>query len=223
MNPNHSSAPHPVGRVALVLAPLLVLAAHLVQASPQAHDTASELSSIAAAPGRYQLAGLLGFVACVLFAPALLAMASALRPHRPRWAGVGVAMSVTGLLALTALQGSGPVSQALAQAPDRAAAVAVTDAYEALPLTSVWALLMIVGFVLGPVVLGFGLWRAGASPLVPALLVAGVVVQMADLGRWPLALGFLLTAAGFGLCATPLGRASEQPRPAVDPAPLGVS
>ena len=206
-----------LGRTALVTAPLLVLAAHLTQASPAAHDTASELSSIDAATGRYQVAGLLGFLACVLFVPALLAMAAGLRASRPRWAGLGAGLSITGLLALVALEGSGPVSQALAEATDRAAAIRVTDAYEALPLTNVWVLLMLVGFVLGPVVLGVGLWRAGASVLVPVLLVAGVVVQMADAGRWPLALGLLLTSGGFGLCATPLGQPSRSAEPAPEP------
>lgn len=206
-----------LGRPALLAAPLLVLAAHLVQASPPAHDTASELSSIAAATGRYQAAGLLGFVACVLFVPAFLTMAADLRDSRPRWASVGLVLSVTGVLALTALQGSGPVSQALAESPDRAASVRVTDAYEGLALTNVWVLLMLVGFVLGPVVLGIGLWRAGASVLVPVLLVAGVLVQMADAGRWPLALGFLLTAAGLGLCATPLGRPGDDRAPSREP------
>jgi hypothetical protein len=210
-----------LGRSALVAAPLLVLAAHLTQASPEAHDTASELSAIAAATGRYQLAGLLGFVACVLFVPAFLAMGDLLRPHRRRLAATGLALSVTGVVALTALQGSGPPAQALAESSDRAAAIAVTDAYEGLALTNLWVLLMLLGFVLGPVVLGVGLWRAGASPLVPGLLLAGLLVQMADLGRWPLALGFLLTAAGLGLCATPLGRPSHDPAPA-DAAPVTV-
>lgn len=195
----------PLARAALVLAPLLVLAAHLTQVSPATHDTSSELASIADAAGRYQLAGLLGFVSCVLFVPALLAMTDLLRPSRPRWAAIGGGLSLTGLLALVSLEGSGPVSQALAQSSDRASAVAVTDAYEGLALTNVWVVLMLLGYVLGPVVLGVGLWRAGASALVPVLLVAGLAVQMADLGRWPLALGFLLTAAGFAVCATRLG------------------
>ena len=211
----------PLSRVALVLAPLLVLVGHLAQASPAAHDTASELASIASATGRYQLAGLVGFVSCVLFVPAFLAMTSLLRPARPRWGAVGGTLSVTGLVALVSLQGSGPVSQALAEASDRAVAIAVTDAYEGLPLTNLWMALMLLGYVLGPVVLGVGLWRAGASGLVPALLVAGLVVQMADLGRWPLALGFLLTAAGFAACATRLGVPRRSEAPLAEP--VGVS
>ena len=188
-------------RVCLVAAPGLVLAAHLVQASPPAHDTASELASIAAAQVRYQVAGVLGFAAMVLFVPAFLGLAGLVRRRHPRVAVVGLAMSLTGLLALTSLMGSSPVSLALARASDRSAMVAVTDAYESLPLTTVWALLMLLGWSLGPIVLGVGLWRSGGSPLVPILLVAGLVVQFLDAGRWPLALGFALTTAGFAVVA----------------------
>ena len=110
---------------ALVAAPLLTLAGSLVQAAPTGHGTAAELASIAAHPMRYQVAGFLGFASMVLFVPGLLALAGLVRPGRPRWAATGLAMSVTGLLALTSLMGSGPVSQALAQAPGRAAMVHV--------------------------------------------------------------------------------------------------
>lgn len=185
---------------ALVAAPVLVLVASLTQASPDAHDTASELASIAAAPGRYQLSGAIGWCAMVLYVPALLALARQVR--LPRLGGVGLAMSMTGLVALISLMGSGPVSLAMAQSPQREAMIGVTDAYESAPLTLAWMLVMVVGFSLGPVVLGFGLWRSGFPWAVPLLLLAGLVVQMLDAGRWPLALGYGLTAAGMAVVAS---------------------
>jgi hypothetical protein len=186
---------------ALLAAPLLTLAATLVQAAPSGHDTASELASIAAHPDRYQAAGVLGFASMLLFVPGLLAFARLVRPARPRWADVGLVMSMTGLLALTSLMGSGPVSQALAQASDRPAMVRVTDAYEGLPLTNGWVLLMLVGWLLGPLVLGVGFWRAGGSWAVPALLAAGLVAQSLDDDPRVLALGFALTAAGLAVAS----------------------
>jgi hypothetical protein len=186
---------------ALVAAPALTLAASLVQAAPSGHGTAAELASIAAHPVRYQVAGFLGFASMLLFVPGLLALARLVRPARPRWAAVGLGMSVTGLLALTSLMGSGPVSEALAGAADRAAMVRVTDVYESLPLTTAWVLLMLVGWLLGPVLLGFGLWRAGGSWTVPALLVAGLVAQFLDEDPRVLALGFALTACGLTVAA----------------------
>ena len=203
---------------ALAAAPLLTLVASLVQAAPTGHDTASELTSIAAHPTRYQLAGFLGFASVALFVPGLLGLAALVRARRPRWALTGLVMSVTGLLALTSLMGSGPVSQALAQAPDRPAAVAVTDVYEGLPLTTAWVLLMMVGWLLGPLVLGLGLWRAGGPWAVPALLAAGLVAQSLDDDPKVLALGFALTTVGLALAAVWGWRAAE--RRTTDPAPV---
>ena len=187
--------------VALVAAPLLTLAGNLVQATPDGHGTAAELASIAAHPVRYQVAGFLGFASMLLLVPGLLALARLVRPTRPRWAAIGLVMSMTGLLALTSLMGSGPASQALAQAPGRGTMVQVTDAYESLPLTTVWVLLMLVGWLLGPLVLGLGLWRAGGPLAVPALLAAGLVAQFLDDDAAVLALGFALTALGMIVAA----------------------
>ncbi len=192
--------------VALVLAPTLVLVAHLVQAAPVAHDTASELASIAASPLRYQASGSVGFCAVVLYVPGLIAMATPVRAARPWLGGIGLGLSITGLLSLTSLMGSGPVSLAMAQAPERAAMIRVTDAYESAPLTVAWMLLMLVGFSLGPVVLGIGLWRSGFTIVIPVLLATGLVVQMLDAGRWWLALGYALSAAGMTLAAATIWR-----------------
>ena len=79
--------------------------------------------------------------------------------------------------------------------------VDVTDAYEGLPLTSAWVMLMLLGWLLGPLVLGFGFWRAGGTWAVPALLAAGLVAQFLDDDPRVLALGFVLTTAGFSVAA----------------------
>jgi hypothetical protein len=204
---------------ALVAAPLLTLAGSLVQAAPDGHDTAAELASIADHPTRYQVAGFLGFASMLLFVPALLALARLVRPERPRWAATGLVMSMTGLLALTSLMGSGPVSQALAEAPGRAAMVGVTDAYESLPLTTAWVLLMLTGWLLGPLVLGLGLWRAGGPWAVPALLAAGLLAQFLDDDPRVLALGFALTASGLAVAAGTGWRARAATYPGSDSGP----
>ncbi len=211
MSPTGDMRP-PVSRSAvltLVAAPVLVLVADLVQPSPAGHDTASELASIAADPGRYQISAAVGWCAMLLYVPALLALAWPARRTFPRLAGTGLTLAAAGLIALVSLMGSGPVSLAMAQAPDRGAMVHVTDAYESAPLTVAWMLLMVIGFSLGPVLLGFALWRSGFSWAVPALLLAGLVVQMMDAGRWPLALGYALTAAGMAAVAATLWRADS--------------
>ena len=189
--------------LALLIAPGLLLAGHLVQHTPTHHDTRSELAAIAAHQGSYQVAALWGFLGLLLMVPALLALARPVWERRPRLALTGLCLSMSGLLALVSLMGSGPVSLAMVRGEaGRSTMVALTDRYESLPLVIVWVLLLVVGWSLGPVVLGFGLWRTGYPWLVPALLVAGLVLSVLDAGRWPLALAFALTWAGMAVVGT---------------------
>lgn len=191
---------------ALAVAPAFPLLAHAVQVTPDDHATAAELAVIAAHPGRYDVALVLGFVGLVLMVPGALGLARPLWTTRPRWALAGLALTVPGLLALTALMGSGPVAAAMARTGPRASMVAATDAYESSAVFTLWVLLMVVGYSLGPIVLGTGLWRAGASWAVPVLLGGGLVMAMADAGRAALALGFGLTWAGAALAAVHVWR-----------------
>lgn len=206
--------------LALLTAPGFALAAHLVQQTPEEHDTASELASIATAPGAATLATGLGFIGMVLMVPALFGLARPLWETRARTAMVGLSMSVTGLLALASLVGSAPVTVAMTSSADRAEMIALTDRYESSVLVGIWAGLMILGYALGPVVLGVALWRSGASWTVPLALVAGLVLMMADAGRWPLAAGFACTWLGFVLAGSALLRDRVRDR---NPAAPGVS
>lgn len=188
------------GALALVTAPGLVLAGHLTQLTPEQHDTASELAAVAESPVRANAALLIGFLALLCYLPALLAMAS---PLRDRWAGrIGLTLSISGLLALVALMGSGPVTNAMVDtSADRSEMIALTDRYEGSPVVTFWVMLMLVGWTLGPLVIGIGLWRAGWSIGIPLALFAGIALMMADAGRWPLALAFCLTWLGMALVA----------------------
>lgn len=197
--------------VALVAAPGLTLTASLIQASPSAHDTASELASLAAHPGRAELATGVGFVALVLMVPALLGLARPLWARRPRIAMTGLCLGVPGTMGLVALMGSAPVSLAMVDAgADRGQMVALTDRYETSVLVGVWAILMVVGFTLGPIVLGVGLWRSGWSWLIPVALVVGLVLMIADVGRWPLAAGYACTWLGCAVAGTGLWRSGAE-------------
>lgn len=192
---------------ALLLAPGLTLVGHLVQASPEAHDTASELASIAAHPGRATLSALIGFIALTLMIPALFGLARPILDSRPRVALTGLGLSVTGVLGLTALMGSAPVTVAMAHASaDRGQMIALSDRYESSALVGLWVALMLLGYTLGPVVLGVALWRSGGSWLIPAALVGGVVLMMADAGRYPLAAGFACTWLGLATAGVSLLR-----------------
>jgi MFS family permease len=193
--------------VALVVAPALPLACHLLQTTPATHDTAAELASIAEHPTAASVAGALGFLAVVLFVPAAFGLAAPLWGPRPRVATVGLSMSVAGALGYAALLGSGPLTMAMVDpAADRAQMIALTDRYESSALMAVWLVLMILGYTIGPIVLGVGLWRAGWSWGVPVLLLAGLALFVLDAGRWPLAAGFACTWAGMALAGATLWR-----------------
>jgi len=225
-NHTHSDTPSEALRrrgtaAALLVAPGLTLIASLVQQSPSAHDTASELASIAEAPGRAELSAGLGFVALALMVPALLGFARPLWDRSTRLALTGLSLGIVGVLGLTALMGSAPVTVAMvAASADRAEMVALTDRYEASALMGVWMVTMLVGYVLGPVIMGVAWWRVTGQWLVPVALVSGLVVQMADAGRWPLTVGYALTWLGLGCAGAALwrGRVGDRPEATRTPA-----
>lgn len=190
------------GAAALLVAPALMLAGSLVQATPPTHDTAAELASIAAAPGRAEAALLLGFAGLVLSVPAYLAMGRLLRPSRPRLAAVGTGLAIAGVLALQALMGSGPVTVAMtAPGADRRSMIALTDRYESSWVVGVWVAVMLLGWALGPLLLAVGLWRSGLPVLGPLAVLVGLVLTASDAGRWSLAAGGVATWLGLAVVA----------------------
>jgi hypothetical protein len=214
-----------IGALALVVAPGLTLAADLVQASPSGHDTAAELSSIAGQPGAATLSAGLGFVALVLMVPAYLAMARPLWDRHPRAALAGTSLSIAGVFGLVALLGSAPVTVAMVQGgADRATMVALTDRYEGSVLVGVWVGLMLLGSVVGPLVLGVTLWRSGWSIVVPGALGLGIVLMVADAGRWPLAAGYACTWVGLATVGVGLLRGTGAATALdADRGPVGVA
>jgi hypothetical protein len=97
--------------------------------------------------------------------------------------------------------------------------IALTDRYESSALVGVWVGLMILGYSIGPIVLGVGLWRTGWPWLVPAALGAGLVLAVADAGRWPLAAGFACTWLGMAVVGAGLWRGTGRTRAATSPVP----
>jgi hypothetical protein len=198
--------------LAMFVAPGLMLAGHLVQSTPARHDTASELSSIAAHTGRADASVALGFLGLLVSVPALFGLARPLLDRGSRLAVVGLGLGVAGLLSLVALMGSSPVTAAMVSpVADRAQMVGLTDRYESAPIVTVWVVLMVLGWSLAPVVLGFALWRrAGRGLMVPVALSAGLGLAVADAGRWPLAAGFACTWVGMGIAGWRLVRGQRR-------------
>lgn len=199
--------------LAMLVAPGLMLAGHLAQWTPAQHDTAAELASLAAHTGRADASVAIGFLGLLASVPALFGLARPLLDRGSRLGVLVLGLAIAGVLSLVALMGSSPVTSAMvAASADRAQMVALTDRYESAPIVGVWVGLMLLGWSLAPVVLGFLAWRtAGRVLLVPVALSGGLALAVADAGRWPLAAGFVCTWVGMGLAGWQLLRELRTP------------
>jgi hypothetical protein len=182
------------------------------------NGTPQELVLAAAAhPDRMQAAVWLD-LPLLLLVPALLFVGGLAGAATSRLAAVATALTfVTSLAAFAYLLALDPLLVAAAGRPDRAAATAVVDSYQSSGIVLAVVLPYLVGQVVGFLLLGLALRRAGTVPLWVAV-ATGVwpVVHIlgALAGVKPLAaLGYVVFAAGFGGCAAALlrGRTAEAP------------
>jgi hypothetical protein len=156
---------------ALIVAPLLFLADNLLH--PEELSRGNELeqvSLIADAYTRWQAAHVLGFLAILAFAPAVLGLAFLVRRRQPRLGLLAGALALAGVLGLAAVVtidgfawGIAGELSAKPEVGPAAAATMLKDMQE-----SEWSYpyyLTPLGFVLGVVMLAIGAARQGAVPL----------------------------------------------------------
>lgn len=188
--------------IAMILAPLLVGIAYMVGPAMR-RDTAERLTEMAAAPGRFDFAMIVGLSGLVLFVFTAFALVHLLREERPLLGDVGGVLAVTGLVLIGVIQGSYVVGAEAAQL-DVAGAAVVAERVMDNPV-------MIVAFVgsiataIGLLMLAYGLLQSRTAPTWSAgLLGIGSIVQ------W-LGIAFAstpITVAGFVilfLALAPLG------------------
>jgi hypothetical protein len=183
---------------ALVGAPLLLLAAHLLQPA-HGTSTAEEVASQAAHTGAYNASTAVGLAAVLLTVPALLALRSLVADRR---AGrIGGALAVAGAVGLAFLLGTGVGATTIA---DKAGsqAVALTDALESNPAMGAGVAVMLLGWTFGLITLAVTLGRSGRLPWWAAacLGLAPLVPAVAG-GRLPVSLCFVLLLVAFGTAA----------------------
>jgi hypothetical protein len=168
---------------ALVVAPLLFLLDNLLH--PEELTRGNELEQvqlIADAYTRWQAAHLIGFLAIIVFAPALLGLAFLVRRRQPTLGLLAGALGLAGLMGLAAvitIDGfawgiAGELSNTSFLGPNGGAEV-LHDLQE-----SEWALpyyLAPLGFIVGMLMLVIGAARQGAVPA-PAAAVLGLAVLM---------------------------------------------
>lgn len=178
-----------LGGTALVIAPLVVLAAAALHPR-EVTDAARQLDIVASGLNRWYVAHLLYIVGFALFVPAVLAMGRRLRVSAPRLELWGTSLTVVGLVAsagLVAAEGFG--AWQLAQAPDRASATATFD--HLVHSAGVFVPLGVVGLAVpaGLLVLAIGLGRTAS---------------VAAWAAWALGAGAVLLAVGLASAILPV-------------------
>jgi hypothetical protein len=162
-------APTPALLLCLVAAPLVAVAARLV-GTPWLEEPAEYLADVGAHAARSQAGGLLTMLNAVLFIPAGLALAAAIRPRTPGLAAAGAAMTAVGAVALAGVGMVSLVAAQIARQPERATMVHLWDEFHRDPNGNIIFLALIIGGA-GYVVLAVGLYRSHIAPLPAAALV----------------------------------------------------
>ena len=182
----------------LIAAPMLLLLSEAV--SPDLSDDGRQsLATVAAEPLRLAAWVWIGILSAVLFIPAVVGIAHLRQRRGGRLVALGAALGVIGSVGYA-------VHQALfMQLPsmtsgDPAEMAAVYERQAGSPAVAVVTfLLFLVPLMVGLLVLGIGLYRAGVAPLWPALAIALAILPSAV--PLPIDLGyasFALLVAGMG-------------------------
>ena len=172
-----------VTAAAYVAAPALLLADNILHPKEYAPGNEKvQLEAIAGAHERWQVAHILGYVAILIFALAILGLASLLYERRPRAAVWGGALGLAGgfgLASVITLDGFtwGVLGELSAQpGVDRRTVERALDEVQ----NSAWSLpyyLTALGYIIGMLVLAVSAARAGLiAPAAGALLVVSVIL-----------------------------------------------
>ena len=155
---------------ALIVAPFLFLVDNLIH--PKELGRSNELEQvllIADHYTRWQLAHVIGFMAILAFAPAVLGLAFLVRRHRPGYGLVGGALGLAGIIGLAAVITIDGFAWGIAGELATNSPVGADNAAEVLSdlQGSEWSLpyyLVPLGFIVGMLMLAVGVARQGAVP-----------------------------------------------------------
>ena len=163
--------------VALVAAPLFILISNALTSSIYVDNQATYLANIADNEARFFAGNMFGVVGAMFLAGAVLALIHLVRHRYPRYAKGAGALALVGALAMSGVWlVFSIVEYQMAQEANRAAmATFMTNAEDSAamaPLFVTW-----IGSLLGMVLLGAALLRAGTLPRwMPALMIVGFVL-----------------------------------------------
>ena len=205
---------------ALIVAPLLFLIDNLLHPKEVARGNEFEqLGYIADAYTRWQAAHVIGFLAILAFAPAVLGLAFLVRRSRPGYGLIAGALALAGLLGLAAVITIDGFAWGIAGELSTESPLGPGGAREVLSdlQGSEWALpyyLTPLGFIVGMVMLAVGVARQGAVPTwagaVLALAVLMVGTETLLVSNAYFIAGALVFLAGGVAVALPLLRMTDE-------------
>ena len=169
---------------ALIVAPLLFLIDNLLHPKEVARgNEVEQLGYIADAYTRWQAAHVVGFLAILAFAPAVLGLAFLVRRSQPGYGLLAGALALAGLLGLAAVITIDGFAWGIAGELSRNSPLGPGGAREVLSdlQGSEWALpyyLTPLGFIVGMVMLAVGVARQGAVPTWAGGLLALAVLMV---------------------------------------------
>jgi len=164
----------------LITAPLALGAADLIRISVEgdAQGTRDQFDNIAASPSAWQVTTVLNMLGIVLFVPAVLGLLHLLH-HRGAVLGhIGGGLLLIGLLGFAAHNAGyyGTLGAVSAPGIDQEQMIRFWQAAETVPGNLVSLLMFLIGYVLGMVLLGVGLFWARVVPRWTAALIVLYVV-----------------------------------------------
>jgi len=203
-----------LARIALVTAPLVVLAARLVLV-PYWDEADVYIREVADHPGRSDLGASLVIVGAMLLVSSVLVLARLVAVDHPRIAATGAIMGVIGCVGMACVSMAALVAGQMVRLGDTDASVALWD--RVWNSDKLWPIMTVHLGALGFIVLAVGLFRAGAVPRAAAVLVGLGGATTMTTAAGPIR-PLLITAAAIALVgfAWVAARAGSIVRPAVE-------
>ena len=195
--------PSRLGAYALVAGAALNTAqAVLLRTTSSGSSPAAKLADVDAHPGTMLAMVLSGLLGVVLLLVGLQHTARVVRPHAPRTARVGAALTFVGTLGFLGLHALMLVTFALAGMDDRAAALAALEHLDTAPVLLVLVAPFLLGMFGGVAALTVGLVRSTGVPRwVPACWALFLPLDLLAAGAGPVDPHWLFLAGAVGLAA----------------------
>lgn len=203
-----------LSKVALVTAPLVVLAARLVLV-PYWDEADVYIREVADHPGRSDLGASLVIVGAMLLVSSVLVLARLVAVDHPRIAVTGAILGVIGCVGMACVSMAALVAGQMVRLGDTDASVALWD--RVWNSDKLWPIMSVHLGALGFIVLAVGLFRAGAVPRAAAVLVGLGGATTMTTAAGPIR-PLLITAAAIALVgfAWVAARVGSIVRPAVE-------